>query len=158
MTGEKWEPLALHFQDLIYRLAYSVLQNYADAQDVTQDVLLKLLRSEIRFRDEEHLRAWLVRVTVNRCRDLLRSPWRGRRAELPEQISAGTDQTDESIAVLEAVGKLPPKLRLAVHLYYYEQYTTSEIASLTGQSESAVRQQLSRARRRLKELLKEAWI
>ena len=158
MTNEQWEPLALTYQDMIYRLSFGVLRNHSDAQDVTQEVLLKLLRAEAQFQENEHLRAWLIRVTVNQCRDLLRSPWRRWRAELPEQISAGTDQTDDSIAVLEAVGKLPPKLRLAVHLYYYEQYTTAEIATLTGQSESAVRQQLSRARRKLKELLKEAWI
>ena len=159
MRSAQWEPMAAAYQDRIYRLAFSMLRNHADAQDVTQEVLLKLLRSDAAFRDGDHLRAWLIRVTVNQCRDLLRAPWHRRRAELPEEMAEehASSLSEDRLAVLEAVGKLPPKLRVAVHLYYYEQYTSAEIARMTGQSEHAVRQQLSRARRKLKEMLKEAW-
>ena len=158
MTNARWEPLAHQYQNMIYRLAFGILQQYQDAQDVTQEVLLTLLETEDHFRDDEHIRAWLIRVTVNQCKDILRSPWRRRRGSLPEQTADSSTQSVERMAVLEAMGKLPPKLRMVIHLYYYEQYDSVAIAELTNQSKAAVRQQLSRARKQLKELMKEAWI
>ena len=138
---------------MLLRIAMTRLSSPADAEDVVQEVFLKLLTTRPHFRDLEHEKAWLIRVTVNGCRSRLRSPWRKRRTELSEGLPA--PEPEEKV-VLEAVLALPPRDRAAVHLYYYEGYSTPEISAMTGQSEGTVRSRLSRARQKLKALLADA--
>ena len=137
----------------VYRLALCRMQNAADAEDVYQDVFLRFLDQPDRDWDSEHMKAWLLRTTVNRCADLHR--FRLRRPELalediPELARPGNDRAEE---LWDAVARLPEKLRTAVHLHYAEGYSTEEIAALLEVPAATVRTRLHRARRQLKDLL-----
>ena len=115
-----------------------------------QDAFVKYLEKAPEFESPEHEKAWLIRVTVNGCKSRLRSPWHRRRTALSEGLPA---PAPEERTVLEAVLALPPRDRAAVHLYYYEGYSTPEISAMTGQSEGTVRSRLARARQKLRNLL-----
>lgn len=138
--------------DTVYRLALCRLQNTADAEDVYQDVFLRLLSQDTADWDSEHLRAWLIRATLNRCTDFWR--FRLRRptlslAQLPELMAP-----EGSAAELwDAVARLPEAQRTVVHLHYAEGYSTQEIAALTHTPAATVRTRLHRARKKLKDLL-----
>ena len=139
--------------DTVYRLALCRLQNVADAEDVYQDVFLRLFEQEAADWDGEHTRAWLLRATVNRCADIHR--FRLRRPvlaleDIPELARPGNDRAEE---LWDAVARLPEKLRTAVHLHYAEGYSTEEIAALLEVPPATVRTRLHRARRQLKDLL-----
>lgn len=140
----------------MYRLAFSYCRNREDAEDVVQEVFLKLLRQKSEFLDEQKLRSWLLKVTVNACMDLLRSPWRGRCCALEEATEPTVLMQEESELML-AVLNLPAKYRGVIHLYYYEDYSITEIAGILNVSESAVRMRLMRARQKLKEQLGGIW-
>ena len=137
----------------VYRLALCRMQNPADAEDVYQDVFLQLLDQPDRDWDSEHMKAWLLRTTVNRCADLHR--FRLRRPVLAlEDIPEFARPADEKAAGLwDVVARLPEKLRTAVHLHYAEGYSTEEIAALLEVPPATVRTRLHRARRQLKDLL-----
>ena len=139
--------------DTLYRLALCRMQNTADAEDVYQDVFLRLLDQRTEDWDGEHTKAWLIRTTLNRCADLHR--FRLRRPVLAlEDIPELARPADDSAAGLwDAVARLPEKLRTAVHLHYAEGYSTEEIAALLGVPSATVRTRLHRARRQLKDLL-----
>ena len=141
--------------DAVYRLALSHTRSRADAEDVYQDVFLQLLDSGTAFESPEHLKAWLLRVTVNRCRDLARSGWKRRTVALdPEWDAPGAPaRDDEDAAVWDAVGQLPEQQRTAVHLHYVEGYSTEEIASALDCRPATARTWLFRARARIRELL-----
>ena len=134
----------------VYRLAYAMTRSRSDADDVFQEVFLRLHRSAPGFASEEHRRAWLLRVTANCAKNLLASPWR-RRALPLEDVYAYTDP--DASAVDEAMAQLPGKYRAVVHLFYYEGYSIQETAAILGRRESTVRTQLTRARAMLRERL-----
>lgn len=139
------------YGDMVFRVAFSSLGRREDAEDAAQEALLKLWRSDKSFESEEHTRFWLIRVTVNECRRSAR--WYKRNVpveEVPERADA-----PESRELLDTVMGLPEKLRVAAYLFYYEGYSTREIARLTSAPEATVRSRLSRARERLREILKE---
>lgn len=144
------------YGDMILRLAFSCMKNLPDAEDVLQDVFLKILEKNPAFESEEHRKAWLIRVAVNICRSRLRSPWR-RHKEL-EEADAFLEEVDwlEGNEVLDAVMALPEKYREVIHLYYYEDYSVGQIASLLGRKEATVRSLMFRARAILKNTLKGA--
>ena len=123
-----------------------------EAEDVTQETFLRLVRTAPEFADEDHCRAWLLRVAMNCAGDLFRSAWRRhtRPLEEAEQVPA-----PEEGGVLEAVLALPERYRAPVHLFYYEGLSTAEIAAVLGKSEGAVRTRLSRARAMLRGALEE---
>ena len=136
----------------VYRLALCRTQNVADAEDVYQDVFLRLFQQEAADWDGERTRAWLLRATVNRCADIHRV--RLRRPVLAlEDIPELERPADEGAGLWDAVARLPEKLRTAVHLHYAEGYSTEEIAALLGVPPATVRTRLHRARRQLKDLL-----
>ena len=141
-----------HHGSVVYRLALCRMQSIQDAEDVYQDVFLRLLDQDTSDWDEEHLRAWLLRCTVNRCCDLHR--FRLRRpvlalADLPDMA-----EPDSGTAELwDAVARLPEKLRIPIHLYYAEGYSTEEIAGLLDIPAATVRTRLRRARNRLRDTL-----
>ena len=155
MDGENWrEPaeLARAFAPAIYRLAYARTGSRADAEDIMQEVFVRLLRARPDFADRAHARAWLLRVAANCANDWFRAPWRRREGPLTDSLPA---PEHEDGGVVEAVLALPAKYRTAVHLYYYEELSVAEIAKITGKSESAVKSRLFRARAMLREALKE---
>ncbi|WP_417134569.1 RNA polymerase sigma factor [Rubneribacter badeniensis] len=153
--------------DAVYRLALGQTRSRADAEDVYQDVFLRLYNRTDPFSSGEHQKAWLLRVTVNRCHDLARSSWKRRTVELDPERDAPLANADgapdasgaldgEDAAVWEAVGELPENLRAAVHLHYVEGYSTDEIARILNSQPATVRTWLHRARTRMRELLSTA--
>ena len=144
--------------DAVYRLALCRLQNTADAEDVYQDVFLRLLGQPAESWDGEHLKAWLLRTALNRCADLHRFRLRCPALSLEEipDMARPADETADGARpaeLWEAVAQLPEKLRTAVHLHYAEGYQTEEIAAMLGVPAAMVRTRLRRARMKLKDLL-----
>ena len=135
----------------LFRLAVSCLKRQADAEDVLQEVFIKYYRFAPDFADAEHEKAWLIRVTVNSCISLIRSPWRKIIFPIPETIPA---PEPESRRLIGLVRRLPSKYAIALHLHYYEDYSVKEIASILRISEGTVKSRLSRARKQLGDLIK----
>lgn len=140
------------YKDMVYRLALSYLGNPEDAQDISQEVFLRLLRWNGRIRSGAE-RAWLTKVTVNCCKDLLSSRVPTREVEETDAV-----YFPETSDLKEAVMALPGDYRVVVFLHYYEDYSTQEIADLLKVSQSVVTTRLHRARQRLKYLLQEETI
>ncbi len=139
--------------DAVYRLALCRLQNAADAEDVYQDVFLRLLEQRTGGWDGERTKAWLLRAALNRCADLGRARKR-RGAVSLDEVPDMARPVDEAAAELwDAVARLPEKLRTAVHLFYGEGYESGEIGALLGVPAATVRSRLRRARAELKNLL-----
>ena len=145
--------IALH-ADAVYRMAYVKTGKREDAEDVTQETFLRMLRYGKTFRDEEHRRAWLLRVANNYAVDLLRAPWHKRCGSLEEAQAAAPVSEPELSEVLDAVLSLPEKYRAVIHLFYYEALSVAEIARILQQRQGAVRTQLCRGRALLREALK----
>lgn len=137
------------FTDTVYRIALHNTSNFSDAEDVTQEVFIKLLESNKAFRDSEHLKAWLIRVTINLCRDKMKKLSRETLVESVLPYNRDEEKTD----VLEAVKALPEKYRNAVYLHYYEGYTAKEIGKILDAKENTVLSWLSRGRDALRKEL-----
>ena len=148
---EEAERLVREYSDLILRLSYTYLRSTQDGEDVCQTVLLKLLTGEGEFQCPEHERAWVIRATINACKDELRA-FRRKAVPLGEVRDQAAPEPPRS-DVLETVMALPGKYREAIYLFYYEGYSVKEIGDLTGRSEAAVSAHLSRGRKKLRELL-----
>lgn len=155
MENMEFEILARRYMDMVFRLAFSYMKSASDADDVTQNVLLRLLKNVKPFESEERARFWLVRVTVNECKRALRSPWR-RAGDIEEYANELHFETPEHSELFYAVMELPEKYRTAIYLYYYEDYSTDEIARLTGTPAATVRTRLRRGRELLRAGLEEA--
>lgn len=141
------------YGDTVRRLCMIHLKNEADTQDIFQTVFLKYLLHDRPFESGEHEKAWFIRVTLNACKDLLKSFFRSRTVPLEELTTKAADLTDEAREVLNAVLALPQKERDVVYLHYYEGYTAPEIGRLLGKNVNTIYTNLARARERLKELL-----
>lgn len=155
MTDAAFEAAMERYADMVFRLAYSYLKNRADAEDVMQETLLKLY-TQSPFDTAEHERYWVVRVAVNECRRLLRSPWRRRTTPLEDRPEAAAFDTPAQSELFCQVMALPPKYRAAVYLHYYEGYSVREVADIMNAKTSTVQTWLMRARGQLKINLKEA--
>ncbi len=154
MTDQQFVPLAQRYMDTIFRIAYSYLRSQADADDVTQDVLIQLYKTETAFESDDHLKHWLIRVTVNRCKNIFRSPWR-KVENIADYENSLTFEAPEHRELFDAVMALDKRYRLPVLLYYYEGYSQKEIAGLLSLPEETVRTRLFRARGKLKATLTE---
>lgn len=142
------------YKDDVYRLAVSYTHSVHDAEDVCQTVFLKLMEQKGLTPGKE--KAWLMQVTANQCRSLLRSVWRKRTEPIEEQLNKELAfEHPEQQGVWECIQKLNPKYRIVVYLFYYEGYAVREIADILHISGTAVTTRLSRARRILEEELKE---
>jgi len=139
------------YSDMVVRIAYQNLKNQADDEDVTQEVFIKLLKQPD-FNDEEHLKAWLIRVTINQCKDLRKSAWFRKRQPLDEQWKP---RGEKQLGILDEIWKLPKDDRNVIYLYYYENYTVPEIARILGKNENTISSRLTRARKKLKIILAE---
>ena len=154
MTETQLRNAMKSYGDTVYRLALCRMQSVPDAEDVYQDVFLRLLGQNTADWEGERVKAWLIRATVNRCADLHR--FRLRRTVLPlEEVPhlAAPEEAETAAELWAAVASLPPKLRMVVHLHYAEGYTTEEIAAMLSVPPATVRTRLHRGRLRLKELL-----
>lgn len=146
----------LAYKDMVYRIAFVQCPCRQDAEDVFQDVFFKLYGFDGDFSDEEHLKSWLIRVTLNCCKLLKRSAWFKKRTELTEDIPAEGENAEDreaAKAVTEAVRSLPEKYRPIVMMYYYEEMSCKEIGTALKLNEATVRTRLKRAREKLKKEL-----
>ena len=142
------------YSNMILRICFTYSLGRADAQDICQNVFLKLLQSDRRFDSEGETRAFIIRMTINECKDVLKSGWPRRSVPLDELIERETPfLPEENTGLLSAVQRLPVKYREAVYLYYYEGYNAEEIAAMVGAKPAAVRQRLARAREKLRKEL-----
>ena len=153
MEQSEFRALAQAHQDMVYRIALNFFRNPQDAEDVTQDVLLRLYLRQEPFDGPDHPRSWLIQVTLNRCRSLWRAPWRRRQVPLDELTASIPFQGPEESGLFQAVMALPRRHRTVLYLFYYEDLSVAQIARLLRISTSAVTTRLSRARK----ALKQAW-
>ncbi|MBP1562387.1 MAG: sigma-70 family RNA polymerase sigma factor [Oscillospiraceae bacterium] len=152
------EELVSRYSKTVYRIALSRLGNPAEAEDITQNVLIKYINADKTFDDEDHRRKWIIRVTVNEINTLVRSAHKRYTTELDEMENvacAPPDSSDETADIREAVARLPEKYRVPVHLFYYEDLSVKDIAAAMSVSEGTVKSLLSRARAKLREMLEE---
>ena len=145
------EKIVKRNEDKMLRVAFAILGSKADAEDIVQDAFVSLFEKRMVFESFEHETAWLVRVTANLCKSRLRSHW-WKKTEPLSDIYPAQNETQQEL--IKTVLSLPSKYRTVIHLYYYEGYSSREIAEITKQKESTVREQLTRARRMLKVYLK----
>ena len=142
--------------DTVRRLCMLHLKNYADTEDIFQTVFLKYALSDTAFESQTHENAWFVRVTLNACKDLLKSFFRSKTVSLEELMEIPQNLTDPHREVLEAVLSLPEKYRIPIYLHYYEGYTAPEIGNLLKKNVNTVYTLLNRGKSMLKEALEDA--
>jgi len=151
------EMLAARYRDNVFAAAFSVCGNAADADDVVQETFLQYHTTGRQFDSEEHIRAWLLRVAINKAKNLTRSFWRRNMMPLEDYMETLAFETPESAGIFDEVMHLPEKYRVVLHLYYFEDYSIREIAEVLRLSEGNVKVRLSRGRALLKQRLKEEW-
>lgn len=143
------------YSDAVYRMAYSLVKNKYDADDIHQEVFAIYIVKKPEFESTEHEKAWFMRVTVNLCKNLWKSAWRRKNVSLDkvfeesEEMAAGPEEN----IIIDVVNTLPFKYRTVIHLFYYEEFSIKEIADILKMRPSNVRTRLTRARAKLKELL-----
>lgn len=179
------------YSPMVYRLAYSLVKNRSDADDIHQEVFLRFIKYQPRFESEEHAKFWFIRVTTNQCKNWWKLAWRrvislseyeeeNRGVPEPGCVNAGVpepgcmdagvpgagyensggsgfgyEEKKSDRDIIEVVKALPRKYRVVIHLFYYEQMKAEEIAKTLGIKASTVRTRLTRARRKMSEILKE---
>lgn len=172
------QSVIVEYSDTVYRLAYAMMRNQSDADDIYQEVFLRYIRRGPVFHSPEHARAWMLKVTANCCRNHWKSPWADGRMEPLERRDGNGDSYDvlerQGMTAMQEpgadpaqqaqerwqreflcsrIGELPEQYRLVIHLYYYEELSTEEIARLLHRRTATVRTQLVRARRQLRIIL-----
>ncbi|MDF2673552.1 MAG: polymerase sigma factor, sigma-70 family [Clostridiales bacterium] len=150
-TEDHINDVLTRYSNMVYRLALSRTRNISDAEDILQEVFLRLIHKKPEFVNEEHRKAWLIRVTVNCSNKLLTSAWFRRTVPLEEELKF---ETKEKSDVYYAVMELPLKYRTVIHLFHYEDMSISEISGVLAVKESTIKSQLLRARQLLKTKLK----
>lgn len=138
-----------NYGDMLYRLCYVMLRNYADAEDAVQETFISYTANSPEFNDSEHEKAWLLRVASNKCRDIIRFKKRHQTADL--SVLETLVQDNESTHILEALMELPEKFRLVLVLYYVDGYKVNEIAEIIRKTPSAVKMRLQKGRKLLEE-------
>ncbi len=149
--------LAAMYQDNLFAVAFNICQNTQDAEDVIQDTFVQYYTTKKEFDSEEHIRAWLIWVAVNKAKNVTRTFWRRNKVSIEDFTEMLAFETPESETLFETVMQLPKKYRIVIHLYYYEDYSVGEIAKILKLSESNVKTRLMRGRAKLREVLKEEW-
>lgn len=145
------------YQNNLYAAAFNICKNVEDAKDVVQETFIQYYSLKKEFDNEQHIRAWLIRVAINKAKNMNRSFWRKNKRTLEDYMDTLTFETPESEELFETVMNLPEKFRIVIHLFYYEDYAIREIADILKISESNVKVRLSRGRSLLKERLQEEW-
>jgi len=145
------------YGDMVYRIAVNQMKSRTDADDVFQEVFIKWMQYREQMKSPEHEKAWLIRVTLNQCKSALGSTWNKKKAEWSQEVENTMiyEEKMEEDSELDAVlNKLPGRYRTVLHLFYYEELSISEIGNILQEKESTVRTRLTRARRKLKSMLK----
>lgn len=145
-TDSRIQSCLTNYADMVIRIAYQNVKSTAEAEDIAQEVFLKRFTLGTDFKSAEHEKAWMIRVTVNLCKDYFKSSWFRKRAVLDDNLLS----RDKNGEVLDAVMRLPVKYRNVIYLHYYEDMSVAEIASALQQKENTVSSWLHRARKQLK--------
>lgn len=145
------------YQNNLYAVAFNICKNAEDAKDIVQETFIQYYSLRKEFDNEQHIRAWLIRVAINKAKNINRSFWRKNKRPLEDYMESLTFETPESEELFETVMALPEKFRIVIHLFYYEDYAIREIADILKISESNVKVRLPRGRSLLKEKLQEEW-
>lgn len=151
-TDDCTEKVIRYYSDMVYHLAFARTGTKYDADDVFQEVFLRYVKKKPKFKDEEHRKAWLIRVTINCSNNFWSSLWRKKTQELTKDIFF---ETEETVNLYTELQKLPPKYREVIHLFYYEDMSLEEISRALKRKNSTIRTQLTRARAMLKKFMKE---
>ena len=138
--------------DMVYRISFSYLKNQSDTEDATADVFVKLMLKSVSFETSDHEKAWLIRTTINACKDILKHWWH-RRSDIDDYEDLQVDDPFHIDETLKAVMELPTRYKDVIYLYYYEGYTTEEVAALLRKPNSTIRNHLSEARKLLRGVL-----
>ena len=144
------------YGDRLYAAAFNITRQRQDAEDAVQEALLRLFRSDKEFESEEHIKAWLIRVTINIAKSTCTSFWHRNRVPYEDYMDEIPFEDESDRDLMEAVLSLPDKYRIIVHLHYYEGYKTREIADTLKLSENTVKTRLLQSRKLLKAKL-EGW-
>ena len=152
MDSRNAERLVNTYADMILRISYMYLRHTHDAEDICQTVFLKLLTRNVRFDDLTHEKAWIIRTTINACKDHLRTAFWNRNTALDTLNEQSAPEVPQS-ELLDLVMTLPKNYRISIYLHYYEGYPVRDIASVLGKSENTVSAYLSRGRKKLKAVL-----
>ena len=151
MSAQDFELIYEKYKNLLFRIAFTVVKNCEDAEDILQEVFVKRVYQAPNFESEEHEKRWLIRVTVNLCKNHVKSFWYRNKTHLEEIESAEHWNLDsEEKLLLQEIMLLPEKNRVAIYLHYFEGYTCKEIAQMLGSRESTVKMRLKKARELLK--------
>lgn len=154
LTNEEFAYAVSDHKDTVFRVAFNYMKNRDDADDITQTVFLKLFKSDITYENANHLRNWLIRVTINECKSVFRTPWR-KMENIDDYVEHLAMPSAKHSELFSAVMAMPEKYRTIIYLYYYEEYSTDEIAGLLGIPAATVRTRLARGRKNLKNILVE---
>ena len=151
------ETVVRTYQNRLYAAAFSACKNPQDAEDAVQDAFLQYWSLHKEFESEEHVRAWLLRVAINRAKNRAHSFFRRNVVPLEDYMESLSFETEEDSGLFQAVMALPAKYRMAIHLFYYEDYSVEEIANILHITPGNVKTRLSRGRAALRGALQEAW-
>ena len=151
------EILVEKYQNNLYAVAFNVCKNAHDAEDVVQDTFIQYLSQKKQFESEQHIRAWLIRVAINKAKNKTTSFFRRNTLPLEDYVETLQFESQESFEIFDAVMHLPPKYRIVIHLFYYEDYSVKEIAEILRLTQSNVKVRLSRGRMLLRNTLQEVW-
>lgn len=151
------EILIERYRRNLYAAAFNVCKNMQDAEDVVQDTFIQYLSHKKEFESEQHVRAWLIRVAINKAKNKNNTFFRRNSLPLKNYIETLPFESEESSDLFETVMKLPEKYRIVIHLFYYEDYSVNEIANILKVTPGNVKVRLSRGRLSLRNALKEVW-
>lgn len=149
MERQEYEKIVYQYSDMVTRIAIVYVKNSDDAKDCYQNVFMKLYRSKMDFKNEEHVKAWLIKVTINECKDYQKQFWK-RMIDYDDVI---VGKSDEIFVLLPVIMKLNSKYRSVLYLYYYEGYSINEIANILNEKVNTIKSRLIRARKLLKKKL-----
>ena len=144
------------YADMIKRISYNYLQSTYDSEDICQSVFLKYMTAESSFTNKEHEKAWMIRTTINACHDLRKSSFFKKTVELTEAADKEMPEANNS-GIMEEIKRLPVNYRTAIYLFYFEGYSTEEIADIMGKRKTAASKYLSRGRKILKDTLSDEY-
>ena len=151
------QDLVEKYKQSLYAVSFGIIKNKEDAEDVVQDTFYQYYVSKKEFDNEEHIKAWLLRVAINKSKNTVTSFWKKKKVSIDDYIETLSFDAPESKELFKTVLMLPDKYKIVIHLFYYEDYSVKEISRILGISESNVKVRLNRGRSILKEKLKEDW-
>jgi RNA polymerase sigma-70 factor (ECF subfamily) len=147
------EMLLDKYADMVYKIALNQMKNKSDADDIFQEVFLRLVEYRQKLQSEEHAKAWLIRVTINCCKKHFLSGWHKYSTPLDEAVLSAEKWEEKDQFLYDAVASLPREQRIVIHLFYYEGYAVKEIVDILQMKEGTIKSQLFRARNSLREIL-----